>query len=515
MADRILVKRKKTTGNTNITIDMGEPYYNIADKQLFIGNKDGESVASKKHVAQITNITSSAENEIKFQIGEDSENVYSKVITGPSITGSVKNADDATNVTKKINSKDITDIFETDGTTVKKTSFATKAGRLQADGYVGNSRKPVYFVDGVPVESDAILEVDILGKLKFQTYTEENEPVISDAAVGSTTKPVYFSEGIPKVVSDTLDVNISKNADTATTASKLSTSSAGTNKKPVYFKDGIPVAVDDTIDVNISKNAATATTASTLQNFENKSSGTTVSFQWGPSKEYKFEHTLTGTISGTADNAKNVTEQINGKNITSIFESDGTTVKEASAASKLKSARNLVTDLSKTDSLSFDGSANGDIGTKGVLPITSGGTGATTAAGILQAAGVSATAEKLNLVANVKSDVQTQLDSKQATVTGAATTITANDLSTNKALVSNASGKVAVSKVTNTELEYLSGVTSNIQDQLATINNSINTINSTLNNDDTGLSDRVLALENSVKSLQTSVTTINNLLTWS
>jgi len=66
----------------------------------------------------------------------------------------------------------------------------------------------------------------------------------------------------------------------------------------------------------------------------------------------------------------------------------------------------------------------------------------------------------------VTSAIQTQIDSKQATVTGAATTITGSDLTVSRALTSNASGKVAVSTVTDTELGYVSGVTSAIQTQI-------------------------------------------------
>ncbi len=51
-------------------------------------------------------------------------------------------------------------------------------------------------------------------------------------------------------------------------------------------------------------------------------------------------------------------------------------------------------------------------------------------------------------------------------LTGAATTIAYSDLDTDRALISNGSGKVAVSAVTSTELEYLDGVTSNVQTQL-------------------------------------------------
>lgn len=67
----------------------------------------------------------------------------------------------------------------------------------------------------------------------------------------------------------------------------------------------------------------------------------------------------------------------------------------------------------------------------------------------------------------VTSDIQTQLDSKQATITGAATTIDTENLTANRALISNGSGKVAVSStITTTELGYLNSVTSNIQTQL-------------------------------------------------
>ena len=79
---------------------------------------------------------------------------------------------------------------------------------------------------------------------------------------------------------------------------------------------------------------------------------------------------------------------------------------------------------------------------------------------------VTSTAAELNYVDGVTSNVQTQLDSKQATITGAATTITSSDLTASRAVVSNASGKVEVSAVTSTELGYLDGVTSAVQTQL-------------------------------------------------
>lgn len=52
------------------------------------------------------------------------------------------------------------------------------------------------------------------------------------------------------------------------------------------------------------------------------------------------------------------------------------------------------------------------------------------------------------------------------TFNGAVSTIKDSNLTASRALVSNSSGKVAVSAVTSTELGYLDGVTSNIQTQL-------------------------------------------------
>lgn len=58
------------------------------------------------------------------------------------------------------------------------------------------------------------------------------------------------------------------------------------------------------------------------------------------------------------------------------------------------------------------------------------------------------------------------LGSKQDTIVGGASTITDSNLTANRALVSNASGKVVASAVTATELGYLDGVTSAVQTQL-------------------------------------------------
>jgi hypothetical protein len=78
----------------------------------------------------------------------------------------------------------------------------------------------------------------------------------------------------------------------------------------------------------------------------------------------------------------------------------------------------------------------------------------------------SVTNAEFQYLGSVTSDIQTQLNGKQATITGAATTIDTEDLTASRALVSDGSGKVAVSSVTSTELGYVSGVTSAVQTQL-------------------------------------------------
>lgn len=77
------------------------------------------------------------------------------------------------------------------------------------------------------------------------------------------------------------------------------------------------------------------------------------------------------------------------------------------------------------------------------LAVADGGTGASTAA-----------------------DARSNLGA-QATITGAATTITSSDLTASRAVVSDASGKISASSVTSAEVGYLSGVTSSIQTQIS------------------------------------------------
>lgn len=88
------------------------------------------------------------------------------------------------------------------------------------------------------------------------------------------------------------------------------------------------------------------------------------------------------------------------------------------------------------------------------------------------AADISAVWGNISGTLSNQTDLQNALNAKQNTITGAATSITGSNLTINRALISDALGKVAVSPVTSTELSYLTGTTSNIQTQL---NSKLNT----------------------------------------
>lgn len=115
------------------------------------------------------------------------------------------------------------------------------------------------------------------------------------------------------------------------------------------------------------------------------------------------------------------------------------------------------------------------------------------------------TKTEVEYVHGVTSNIQTQLNGKQASITGAATTITSSNLTTSRALISNSSGKVAVSSVTSTELGYLSGVTSNIQTQLDSKISSANGAISTVVNSNLTAS-RALVSNSSGKIAVSSIT---------
>lgn len=71
-----------------------------------------------------------------------------------------------------------------------------------------------------------------------------------------------------------------------------------------------------------------------------------------------------------------------------------------------------------------------------------------------------------NEVLHVTAAKQAAWNAKQDAISGAASTIASSNLTANRVLVADSSGKVSVSDITSTELEYLDGAAGNVQNQI-------------------------------------------------
>lgn len=147
-------------------------------------------------------------------------------------------------------------------------------------------------------------------------------------------------------------------ASTATTATKLGSSTVGGAAKPIYLNAGTATACSSTIG------------SSTLPVYMN---GGTI--------------TACGTSLGV-----------------SVTGSSASCTGNAATATKLATARTIQTNLGSTSSASFNGTANVTPGITGTLPISHGGTGATTAADAINKLGglaISGASQYVNPVSNV------------------------------------------------------------------------------------------------------------------
>lgn len=109
-----------------------------------------------------------------------------------------------------------------------------------------------------------------------------------------------------------------------------------------------------------------------------------------------------------------------------------------------------------------------------------------------------------------ESTLQDNINKKQDTITGAATTIVANNLTAGKVLVSNADGKVAINELDASKLVYLKNVTSDIQDQIGTINTNHSTLVATVSNLDTAYKAADTAINEKITALQNADSGIND-----
>jgi hypothetical protein len=139
-----------------------------------------------------------------------------------------------------------------------------------------------------------------------------------------------------------------------------------------------------------------------------------------------------------------------------------------------------------------DISASAAIALSKLAPLTASRATVTDGGGVITTSATTAT--QIGYLSNVTSDVQAQLDTKISSASGAISTVVSTNLTASRAVISNALGKIAVSNTTDTELGYVSGVTSAIQTQL---NAKLNLSGGTLTGNVVGASGVSLVLNGS------------------
>ena len=240
---------------------------------------------------------------------------------------------------------------------------------------------------------------------------------------------------------------------------------------------------DPNIIVNNGGDQATANTAASGFTVE-MSDATDAVFGYDSTLTSKFKCGETGslvevmTVSG-AQTVTNKTVDVSNNTYSNIADTNisASAAIQFSKMENLTTARALVSDVSgdvsvATTTATEIGYVNGVTsaiqnqidGKEDTISLTASRAVVSGAGGALEAA--TTTSTEIGYVNGVTSAIQNQLNGKEATITGGATSITSSNLTASRALVSDVSGKVAVSDVTSTELSYLDGVTSAVQTQI-------------------------------------------------
>ena len=217
----------------------------------------------------------------------------------------------------------------------------------------------------------------------------------------TTTTYSYFDSGVTLNPStNTIAANISGNAATATNATKSdSTASASITT--------LPSGTDlNTLTTAGYYGMSTSATAQAFANNPLSSVATGIIVKVYTTGGIVYQE-VSGTLSGGV-----FKRRMNGTDSWSDWIQMAKVTDNVASATKLETGRTLKVNLGSTSASSaFNGTKNiTDIGVSGTLPIANGGTGATTAAGVLTNLGVTATATELNYVDGVTSNVQTQIN---------------------------------------------------------------------------------------------------------
>ena len=263
---------------------------------------------------------------------------------------------------------------------------------------------------------------------------------------------------LDNLIGSNVDGAISTVNDTNLTASRALTSSSGgkievsaVTATELGHLDGVTSAIQTQID---SKQATITGAATTIDDADLTASRALVSSGSGKVAVSAVTATELGHLDGVSSA---IQTQLDAKSTTSNA--------TALAAEDVALQARITANNTATAAVETRRAANiaGAVSTITTSDLTASRAMVTNGSGKVAVSAVTAT--ELGHLDGVSSAIQTQIDSKQATITGAATTIDDADLTASRALVSDGSGKVAVSAVTSTELGHLDGVTSAIQTQ--------------------------------------------------
>lgn len=266
---------------------------------------------------------------------------------------------------------------------------ATSADKLNANA--GSSKRPIYFVNGVPTQCEGTLDVSISGNANKATQlANDTDFAISGTANDNGAVSFNGTAGvtlnIPKVLKGFTSITagsfIGDLTGKAASADKLN-SNAGSSKLPTYFANGVPTQCGDTLDVNISKNASTATQLLNGQTFsisnQATEGGVSDTFDGTSGVALGLDSTLTGFVSiesdefkgnltGVATQADKLTANA-GSNEKPVYFKDGVPIicddtLNVSIKGKASSAEQWTKGITvsytndATGSVSFDGSEN-------------------------------------------------------------------------------------------------------------------------------------------------------------
>lgn len=272
-------------------------------------------------------------------------------------------------------------------------------------------------------------EIDLTGYIRSGTTYQNNKALMTDASGNAVTGDTTATElgyvhGVTSAIQTQINSKVDKHQTdgvddrlmTAAEGTKLGGIASGAEENVIVGvqKNG----VDLTVDANRKVDVTVPTTTSDLTNDSDFVSDANYVHT-----DNNYDATAKGIVDGVTAALADKVDKVNGKGLST---EDYTTAEKTKLAS-----------LQNYDDTALLGRVTA---IEGVIP-----SGATSSNKLATASDVSG---------------------KQDTITGAATTITDTDLTASKALVSDINGKVVVSDTTATELNYVHGVTSDIQTQL-------------------------------------------------